>query len=109
MYWQLGVRRLLILLRKAALRRGAQYVFETNNERFQRQVRGSFERMLARLAQQGALAAYQVIADSSLNTPNDRDNGRFLVALKVAPISPIEFITVVLLRSSEDVLDVLER
>ena len=31
---QLSVRRLLILLRKLALREGQRYVFETNNERF---------------------------------------------------------------------------
>lgn len=107
-YWQLGVRRLLILLRKAALRRGQQYVFESNSQRFRQQVQGSFERMLARIAQQGALAAYQVVADSSINTPNDYDNGRFIIALKVAPVSPVEFITVTLLRSSEGLLAVQE-
>jgi phage tail sheath protein FI len=108
-YWQISVRRLLILLRKLALRRGMQYVFESNNERFRRQVRGSFERALARLVDRGALAAYQVVADEGLNTQNDIDNGRFLIALKVAPVAPVEFITVTLLRSGEGLLDVVER
>ncbi|MCU0490524.1 MAG: hypothetical protein MUD01_02855 [Chloroflexaceae bacterium] len=107
-YWQLAVRRLLILLRKFALRRGMRYVFESNNERFRRMVRGEFERLLGLLAARGALAAYQVVIDEGLNTQNDIDNGRFLIALKVAPIAPIEFITVTLLRSGEGLLSVIE-
>ena len=57
---------------------------------------------------QGALTAFQVVTGEGLNTPNDVDNGRFLIALKVAPSVPIEFITVALLRSGEGLLQVLE-
>jgi phage tail sheath protein FI len=103
------VRRLLIFLRKLALRRGMQYVFESNDERFRQRVQASFERTLAALASRGALSAFEVSTGDDLNTPNDVDNGRFLIALKIAPTTPIEFITVVLLRSGEDLLQVLER
>lgn len=105
---QLPVRRLLIFLRKLALRRGMRYVFESNNERFRRRVEIAFERTLATLAAQGALTAFQVVMGEGLNTANDMDNGRFLIALKVAPALPIEFITVLLLRSGEGLLRAVE-
>ncbi len=106
---QVSARRLLIFLRKLALRRGLRYVFEPNNERFRQRVQASFENTLRALAGRGALAAFQVVADDGLNTPNDVDNGRFLIALKVAPTLPIEFITVILLRAGEGLLSVVER
>lgn len=105
---QLNVRRLLIYLRKLALRRGMDYVFEPNDERFRRRVQGGFERVLRQLAQRGALQAYEVVTGDGLNTPYDLDQGRFIIALKVAPTLPVEFITVALLRSGEDLLQVVE-
>ena len=105
---QLSVRRLLIYLRKLVLRRGMEYAFESNTERFRRRVEAGLERTLDGLARQGALAAYQVVTGEGLNTPNDVDNGRFIVALKIAPTTPIEFITVALLRSGEGLLQVVE-
>ncbi|MCS6844224.1 MAG: hypothetical protein NZ528_07875 [Caldilineales bacterium] len=105
---QVSVRRLLIFLRKLALRRGMRYVFEPNNERFRRRVEAAFERTLTALTAQGALTAFQVVTGEGLNTPNDVDNGRFLIALKVAPSLPIEFITVMLVRAGEGVLRAVE-
>ncbi len=105
---QVSVRRLLIFLRKIALLRGTQYVFESNNALFRQRVQAGFERLMQRLLARGALTAYQVETGSGLNTQNDSDNGRFLVALKVAPTIPIEFITVVLLRRGENYLQVVE-
>jgi hypothetical protein len=35
-------------------------------------------------------------------------SGRLLVAIQIAPTQPIEFITVVLIRSAQDVLSVVE-
>jgi hypothetical protein len=106
---QLSVRRLLILLRKLALRRGMRYVFEPNNARFRQLVQLAFERLMRELTARGALAAYQVVTGPEINTQNDEDNGRFIVALKVAPTLPIGFITVTLLRSGEGLLEILER
>ncbi|MFL5624905.1 MAG: phage tail sheath C-terminal domain-containing protein, partial [Ktedonobacteraceae bacterium] len=106
---QISVRRLLIFLRKLALRRGMRYVFETNNERFRQRVQASFESTLNALVARGGISAFEVVTDESINTPNDFANGRFLIALKVAPTLPIEFITVILLRSGEDLLNVIER
>lgn len=103
---QLSVRRLLILIRKIALREGARYVFETNTDRFRALVRSRFERILASLADRGALAAYQVVTDSGVNTAADLDQGRLVVVLRVAPTQPTEFITITLRRSGEGLLDV---
>jgi phage tail sheath protein FI len=66
------------------------------------------DRTLNRLLARGALVAYQVVTGEGLNTLNDVENGRFIVAIKVAPTQPIEFITVALLRSGEGLLQVVE-
>jgi phage tail sheath protein FI len=107
-FLQISVRRLLIFLRKLALLRGMRYLFEANNERFRGRVQSDFEAALTIMAQRGAITAFEVVTDSSVNTQNDYDNGRFIIAIRVAPTLPIEFITVVLLRTSEDLLQVIE-
>jgi hypothetical protein len=107
-FLQLSVRRLLIFLRKLALRRGMRYVFESNTLRFRQAVQASFEQTLSVLLSLGAITAYQVLTGPEINTQNDYDNGRFLIALKIAPSQPIEFITVVLLRAGEGLLEALE-
>ena len=105
---QISVRRLLIFLRKLALQEGQRYVFETNNERFRAAVQTYFERIMDQLLAQGGVQAYQIVTNEEVNTQNDIDNGRFVIALKVAPTNPIEFITVILLRSGDDGIDILE-
>jgi phage tail sheath protein FI len=107
-YRQLSVRRLLILLRKLALREGQRYVFETNNERFRALVQTYFENILNQILERGGLQAFQVVTNEEINTPNDYDNGRFLIALKVAPTLPIEFITITMLRSNNDAINIVE-
>ena len=100
---QVSVRRLLILLRKLALQAGQRYVFEVDDDRFRQLVRMRFDQILGALVQRGALAAYQIVLDAS-----GQDDGRLVVQLQVAPTSPVEFITVTLVRSGEGLLDVLE-
>jgi hypothetical protein len=100
---QVSVRRLIILLRKIALQEGSRYVFDTNTDRFRQLVRARFERILAALAGLGALAAYQVVTGGGTGTAD----GELIVALQVAPTSPIEFITVSLVRAGENLLDVV--
>jgi phage tail sheath protein FI len=104
----LSVRRLLIWLRKIALRAGMRYTFEVNNERFRALVRRRFERILADLAARGAWHDFRVLTDEGVTTADDLDNGRLIIALQVAPTSPVEFITVALVRSGEGLLKVAE-
>ncbi|HXH78136.1 phage tail sheath C-terminal domain-containing protein [Nocardioides sp.] len=105
---QLSVRRLLILLRKICLRLGVRYTFEINNDRFRQLVRMRFDRILNALVQRGAIHGFRVEVAGGVNTPEDQDAGRFIVVLRIAPTSPIEFITVTLVRTGEGLLDVLE-
>jgi hypothetical protein len=105
---QLSVRRLLIWLRKIALRAGLRYTFEVNNERFRALVRRRFERILGDLAARGAWHAFRVFTDEGVTTNDDIENGRLVITLQVAPTSPVEFITVTLVRSGEGLLEVVE-
>jgi hypothetical protein len=66
-----------------------------------------FQRLLAGLTRLGALAAFQVPTDGGTNTTDDVDNGPLIVTLRIAPTSPIEFITVTLIRAGDGLLDVV--
>jgi hypothetical protein len=101
----LNVRRLLILLRRLALREGVRYVFQNISPSLQRSVTRQFQQWMQLLLARGAFAgpsaqdSYQVIADATVNTPDSMDQGRFIVELKVAPSVPMSFLTVKLVQS----------
>jgi phage tail sheath protein FI len=101
----LNVRRLLILLRRLALREGIRYVFQNNSPTFQRTVTRQFQQWMQLLLAKGAFAgssaqdSYQVITDASVNTQSSIDQGRFVVKLLVAPSVPMQFLTVLLVQS----------
>lgn len=103
----INVRRLLILLRRAALRLGMKFVFEPNDRTLRRVVQGAFESIMQQLFMRGAFAgatpdaSYRVVTDDTLNTPRDFDQGRFRVDLKVAPALPMSFLTVRLIQMGE--------
>lgn len=105
-----NVRRLMCLLRRLAVRRGADYVFETNGPTLRRTVERGFEAVLDLLFRRGAFAgarpadAYRVDAGEALNTPRRRDAGQFWVELKVAPALPLAFLTLRLAREGERVV-----
>lgn len=104
-----NVRRLMCLLRRVALKHGAQYVFEPNGPALQRTVERAFNALLDGLFQRGAFAgrnvneAFQVVVGEEVNTPQRFDAGQFWVELRVAPALPMRFLTVRLLRSGERV------
>ena len=103
----INVRRLLILLRRLALRRGMGYVFEPNGAELRRSVQRSFNALMTDLFRRGAFAgatpsqSFRVLTDDTLNTPQDRDAGRFIVELHVAPALPMRFIAVRLAQTGE--------
>jgi hypothetical protein len=103
----INVRRLLILLRRLALRHGATYVFEPNSAAFRRLVQRGFESVLDRMFLRGAFAgktaaaAYQVVTGESLNTRQSVDEGRFIVELRVAPSRPLTFMTIRLVQTGD--------
>jgi hypothetical protein len=103
----LNVRRLLILLRRAALRLGNTYVFEPNDATLRRMVRGAFESLLQRLFMRGAFAgatadaSYRVGLEDSVNAVQTMERGQFFVELKVAPALPLSFLTIRLVQIGE--------
>jgi hypothetical protein len=103
----INVRRLLMLLRRMALRLGATYVFEPHSAIFRRLVERGFNAMLDQMFVRGAFAgrtpatSYQVVAGESLNTPQSIDQGRFIVELRVAPSLPMTFLTVRLVQTGD--------
>jgi hypothetical protein len=104
----INVRRLLILLRRAALRLGMTYVFEPNGPVLRRLVQRAFESIMDQLFMRGAFAgatrttSYQVVTDNSVNPPESVDQGRFQVDLKIAPSLPMSFVTVRLVQLGEN-------
>jgi hypothetical protein len=102
----LNIRRLLIVLRRLALREGRAYVFAPHSPTFRRRVQTGFERHLAGMFALGAFAgtdptsAYQVLVDDTVNTPPSVEQGRFVVELRVAPSQPLAFIVVRLIQSA---------
>jgi hypothetical protein len=110
----LHVRRLLILLRRLALREGTAFAFLPNDPSLARLIQREFEAVLGDLYARGAFAGrsaaegFQVIADSRINTDATRDQGRLLVELRVAPSEPLGFLTIRLVQTSGDQLRVQE-
>jgi phage tail sheath protein FI len=103
----LNVRRLIALVRRAALRVGERYVFEPNGGATQRAVRRAFESMLETLYFRGAFAgrseqtSFQVVTDESLNTPRSVDAGRLIAEIRIAPSRPLSFLTIRLLQAGD--------
>ena len=103
----INVRRLLILLRRLALRRGTGYVFEPNGPMLRRAIQRGFDLLLGELYARGAFAgatpaqAFRVVTDEGINTPAGVDAGRLFVELRVAPSLPMRFIAVRLAQSGE--------
>src|SRR5262249_23151706 len=111
---QIHVRRLLALLKRAALRFGERYVFEPHSRGFRRMVERAFRGLLGRMYRGGAFAgataehAYQVSPGEAQNPPSSVEQGRFFIELRVALAQPLEFLTVRLVQSREGTLAVEE-
>lgn len=111
---QIHVRRLMILLRRLALREGNRLVFEPHGPQLQHRVRHQFERILADLFERGAFGsddpnvAYRVVTDESVNPRQSVDLGRFVVEIQVLPAPAIHYLTVRLVNTSPGKLTVEE-
>lgn len=101
---QINVRRLMSLLRRVAVRRGAAYVFEPNGDVLRRAVERGFTQMLDSMFRLGAFVgrtAVEAFRVSVEPTAADRDGGRLIVEIGVAPSQPMRFLTVRLFQSGE--------
>ncbi len=107
---EISVRRLLILLRRLALREGMSCVFQPNNDTLHYLVRRRFEDMLGNLFALGAFAgdtqeeSFRVVTDRSVNPPEMMEQGRFVVELRVAPSQPLAFLTVRLVQTGGEIV-----
>jgi phage tail sheath protein FI len=101
---EINVRRLVSLLRRAAVRTAAAHVFEPNGDVLRRVIERRFGHMLNDLARRGAFAgkggpdSYRLMVDVN---DADRMNGRLAVEIAVAPSRPLRFLTVVLAQVGE--------
>jgi phage tail sheath protein FI len=90
-----------------ALRRGSHYVFEPNDDVLQRAVERGFTFLLTDLFRRGAFAgatpveSFRVGIRGMINGKADRDNGRFVVEIRVAPSLPLQFLTIRLTQQGE--------
>jgi phage tail sheath protein FI len=106
---RINVRRLLILLRRLALRHGATYVFEPYGDALRRRVQHGFEALLDLLLARGALAgptaasSYQVRVSAQTGL-----EGRLVVELAVAPALPMRFLTIRLVQTDQHTLAAVE-
>ena len=107
-------RRLMILLRRLALREGQRAVFEPHSPQLQRQLRHQFERVLGELFHRGAFEgqderdAFRVVVDDTNNRPGSVDRGQLFVELQVAPVAALTFLTVRLVTAGAGRLTVEE-
>ena len=105
----IGVRRLLILLRRLVVRDGDTYVFQPNDPGFRRLVQRQFDALLGDLFVRGAFAGathgdgYRVVTDETVNPPWSLEQGRLIVELRVAPSRPMAFLTVRLVQTGAGV------
>jgi hypothetical protein len=112
---QLSVRRLMILLRKLAQEQGMDFVFENNDARLREGLQLALEIKLQSLFALGAFAgrspqqAFRVVTGSSINSRQSIEQGQFIAQIQVAPSQPMEFMTVLLLRQNEGLLQAMEQ
>ncbi|MCX7789848.1 MAG: hypothetical protein N2378_04340 [Chloroflexaceae bacterium] len=98
-----GARRLLMLLRRLALRQGAGYVFEPNSEPFRRIVERDFAQLLGWMFERGAFAGAtpQSSFRVEVRASGGGEDGRLIVELRVAPSQPLVFLTVRLVQTGD--------
>ena len=102
----LNVRRLLNLLRRAALRNATPYVFEPNGNELERRVQRAFEGVLGRIADLGGFAgATQAEMFRVAVLP---DEERLVVELRVAASLPLRFLVVRLVQRGDGAVVVEE-
>jgi phage tail sheath protein FI len=93
-----NVRRLLMMIEKAIFLSTQWAAFEPNDWATRAKIRLSLSSFLAALWQRGALAgaaaeeAFFVKCDEDNNPARERDNGRLLAEVGVAPSNPFEFV-----------------
>jgi hypothetical protein len=98
----INVRRLLILLRRAALQRGTNDMFEPNDDALRRLLEREYEGLLDLLFRRGAFAGRTPAESYQVEVKNgqlEMDRGQVIIELRVAPSLPLVFLLVRLVQS----------
>jgi len=110
----INIRRLMIMIEKAIYRSSQWAVFEPNDQITQSKLHLSLTSFLLSLWEKGAMAgstadaAFFVRCDATINQPTDREEGRLLALVGVAPSNPFEFV-VVRVGQTADELELTEQ
>lgn len=94
------VRRIMILVQRAAHAIGLNYVFEASAQRTWQSIEDTLSDLLMKIYQKNGLwgatpnNAFSVVCDRTTMTQNDIDNGRYIVNITLQPAVPIEHIKV---------------
>lgn len=89
----INVRRLFITLEKAIAKSAKYLLFEFNDEFTQAQFRAMVEPFLREVKGRRGIYDFRVVCDSSNNTPEVIDAGRFVGAIYIKPARSINYIT----------------
>ena len=106
---QISVRRVLSYLERSMVRGTQWAMFENNEPKLWKQIRGNLEIFLEELWKKGMLVggspaeAFIVKCDGEINPPDSRDEGILNVDVWVRPVRPIEMIVLrIVHRTAED-------
>jgi phage tail sheath protein FI len=108
----LNVRRLFTMLKESIAQGTGWIVFEPNDDVLWRSIRRDISAFLTRVWRDGALLgrtpqeAFFVKCDEETNTQDERDAGRVVAIIGVAPVKPAEFV-VFKLSQSTDATDIV--
>lgn len=101
---QVAVRRLMIMLRRMILSLGRVFVFEPNGPAVRRAIERELAEHLDILQRRGAFAG-KVSRESYFirlrDSAQDRDSGRIIAEIGIAPARPLEFIRFALVQQGE--------
>lgn len=99
-FQRLPVRRLVNYIEESLYRATKFAVFEPNAEPLWGWLRLTVRSFLANLSRRGALNGHYVRCDKFTTTQYDIDRGRVNIIVDVAPVTPAEFVTIAIQRST---------
>jgi phage tail sheath protein FI len=89
---RMNVRFLLMIIEDANEEALRDFLFELNDEQTRSQIRSLIESYMESIQARRGVTDFEVVCDSTNNTPADIDNNRLNVWLYVKPIKSVEFI-----------------
>jgi len=92
---RINVRRLFLFMERTISQLANYFLFELNDSITQSRFAGLVNGFLANIQSNRGITAYQVICDSSNNTPDVVDANEFVAEILVKPTRAIEFISLV--------------